>query len=50
MTGHNRIPTVSPAAWWKFWRDDSGTAGLCVFIAVCALSVAAVLYVLEQWK
>jgi len=45
MNNRNSTP-----AWWKFWRDDSGTLGLCLFITVCGAAVSAVLYGLEQWK
>lgn len=40
----------STTAWWKFWRDDSGTLGLCLFIAACGASVALVLFGLEQLR
>jgi len=50
MTGHNRIPTVSPAAWWKFWRPDSGVIGIVLFLVACGAAVALALYGLEQLK
>jgi hypothetical protein len=50
MTGHNRIPTVSPAAWWKFWRPDSGVIGIVLFLVACGAGLALALYGLEQLK